>query len=78
MVKEKELIKRSETELEKENQALNLNQNTEKKLLETENKLIKSEFENQKLSSRLEELKEAMNSIEKDKVLNIFKILVLH
>jgi hypothetical protein len=65
---EKELIKRSEAELEKENQALNLSQNIEKKLIETENKLIQSEFENQRLSNRLQELQDTMDSIEKDKV----------
>jgi hypothetical protein len=67
---EKELIKRSEAELEKESQALNLSQNIEKKLIETENKLIQSEFENQRLCNRLQELQDTMDSIEKDKVNN--------
>ncbi len=70
MDQEKELIKRSEAELEKESQALNLSQNIEKKLIETENKLIQSEFENQRLCNRLQELQDTMDSIEKDKVNN--------
>lgn len=66
--KERELIQQSEIELEKEKQALSLNQNTSKKLIDTEAKFIKCEIENQKLLSRLEELKETIDSIEKDKV----------